>query len=214
MEDNYEVEYKCQLKDRNVLNTTIKKSKKISKKTIVDRYYDTKTCTLLKKGIIIRLRNFDSIDIKYNEKSTRREFSIPLEEVPDSKQELNLILSEIGLRTITNPSLMNILIENDLVEMGVLHKDRDSYDHNGVRIDIDKVQELGNFVEFEILTNDEDKIELAKKKINKLMKELKLKPLKENYVKMLLNKIKKINKNKKTNNKTNKKIKKESNDYI
>jgi len=142
-----------------------------SKKRIVDKYYDTKSGVLFKKGIFIRIRNDKTLDFKYNYEDLinlnikndhthcdENSFALPLE--INKLQSFTNICNILNLKTPTQLTVKDFIKTNQLVKLATVDKTRQHATANGFEISIDNVKDLGRFIEvekiIEVDINDKD----------------------------------------------------------
>tara|TARA_R110002050_G_scaffold118195_2_gene235456 strand:- start:75321 stop:75989 length:669 start_codon:yes stop_codon:yes gene_type:complete len=141
-----------------------------------DVYYDNPDNEFFKKGVFIRVRNKDTLDFKFNMRDIQSErfseeythcneysFDIPFksEKIPDLHDLLNLL----GLNTSNVDSFESFLTQNNLSQSITVDKTRATYKKGITTICVDQVKNLGNFVEIEILVEDESQTKAAQEKI-------------------------------------------------
>ncbi len=157
-----------------------------------DIYYDNSGNDLFKKGIFIRVRNKDTLDFKFNMRDIQSErfseeythcnehsFDIPIqaEKIPALHELLDLLrLDKEGVN-----SFDSFLAQNNLSQSITVDKTRDTYTKDTVNVCVDHVKGLGDFVEIEILVDDESETKAAQEKILSLFPGNK-KPVTTGYV--------------------------------
>ncbi len=157
-----------------------------------DIYYDNSKNDLFKKGIFIRARNKDVLDFKFNMRDIQSErfseeythcneysFDIPFkaEKIP----ALHDLLDLLGLNKDGVNSFDSFLSQNNLSQSITVDKTRETYKKGTTTICVDQVKNLGNFVEIEILVDDESQTKTAQEKILGLFPKNK-KPVTTGYV--------------------------------
>lgn len=131
----------------------------LTKKQVVDRYYDLPDRRLFKAGVFVRLRDDKQLDIKYN---------------PDLLDDRHLVCREYSFAMpVTGADLTSIrdlllhfanlpVLKQDrnfdealgLEEFVVIDKVRSDYRGDGFILSIDEVSGLGNFLELEATEAD------------------------------------------------------------
>ncbi|MGV8151432.1 MAG: CYTH domain-containing protein [Candidatus Woesearchaeota archaeon] len=85
------------------------------------------------------------------------------------------------------PEYLNTLKKQGYTECSLIHTTRQSYQMNGLKVELNDIDYLGLIVEIEALTEDEDKIPLLNSQIKKTMQELKLKELDASKYQSMMN---------------------------
>ena len=151
-----------------------------SKKQI-DKYFDFKNNQLFIKGVFIRDRNGVDFEIKYNPNYLDSTHTV-CNEYKYSKnldeKEINEIISflsqfspDLGNIHLSSCSIYDLFKEVGLINYVTISKDRISYETNskGVEISLDKVDNLGEFIELESISNlGKDEIIAIQDKFNLL----------------------------------------------
>lgn len=163
-----------------------------------DIYFDTYEAKLYQRGIFIRIRNNKKLEIKFNracledpslaiqDYCEEHSFSLPLQENVLSK--LNALLISLGLKAAVYADIENLKAENNFIEHYVLDKVRTAYSYESFTVSVDKVAELGTFLEIELMADTVDNLEGVKKAMKSLLLKLSLQPLKTGYGTLLLRK--------------------------
>jgi adenylate cyclase class IV len=169
---------------------------KLGSKRIIDQYLDTPTAELLKKGIYIRIRNDKKVDIKFNRECLLdptlelqpycEEYSYTLPLKAEDIYPLNSVASVIGLQSIHNASFEEFKMVNSLQDHRIVDKIRTSFRQDAFTIVIDEVDQLGTFIEIELMANNLDTLESTKKEMQALLTGLSLKPLTTGYDTLIL----------------------------
>lgn len=79
-------------------------------------------------------------------------------------------LSEFDVLDVTEPEKLNRMLTNGLGVLGEVKKTRYLFLHEQTRIHLDKVEDLGTFLEFEVCLRPEQTIEDGTKITNNLIK--------------------------------------------
>ncbi len=170
---NLEIEIKASIANREEIKRKLeqKGAQFKTKKYQHDILLDPPTADFSKTDQVLRIRNTNGnwkLDYKSprmdNETRARKEFSLTIE---DGKQ-----LKEIF-------AFMNFKI------VGEIEKTRETYTLQHITIDLDSVTHLGDFIELEIL-GEEQNLEKHKKEIFQLLEELEIKEIiQKDYLELL-----------------------------
>jgi len=159
---NIEVEIRAKIENfdkiKAVLNKVganfIKLENQIDKIFGADKFLDTEH-KIIEGGIVARIRGIDG-------KNTL-EFKEILREKGGIELNCPLASIEIGEK---------ILKKLDFKESFTIKKNREIYSYNGFTICLDKVEQLGNFIEIEREITSEDKIEETRKECLDLLEKI------------------------------------------
>jgi adenylate cyclase class IV len=166
MTRSIEIELKFEVLDHEQIERFASVLKPIEAKHIEDVYLDTDNGGLFKRGIFMRIRNSEKFDIKFNlEDMTKTlddtmdhthcdEVSIALPFTSSTLATTNETLATLGLDTMSEPSLEDLKTRNYLTESMAIDKQRLSYSAGDFRIDIDMVQNLGEYLEIEKMADE------------------------------------------------------------
>jgi predicted adenylyl cyclase CyaB len=157
-----------------------------------DIYFDNLNNDLFKKGVFIRVRNQNTLDFKFNMRDIQserfskeythcNEYSFDLPITVEKISALHEVLELLGLNKTGVTSFDSFLIQNNLLQSIAVDKTRDTYTKQNINVCVDEIKELGRFVEIEILVNNENQINAAKKTILSLFPGNK-KPVTTGYV--------------------------------
>lgn len=189
MRRSIEVELRYELKDYNdEINFDL-----LSDERIIDKYYDTKNGKFFVNGIFMRDRNGKKLDFKFNLEDLEDqdfnndhthcdEYTFP---IPLKKSYLKDFLSLQKLLKFKNPKKFdfpNFLKVNDFIPLVVVDKERRQGVIDEYKICLDKVNNLGTFLEveksFEVEVGEDDyldKLEELKKDIIDFVEDYRLK---------------------------------------
>ncbi len=166
MARSIEIELKYEVLDRTEVMRFVDKLKLVERKRILDVYLDTNIADLFKRGIFMRMRNGKKFDIKFNLEDIAKglndriehthcdEVSIALPFTPDSMAAANQTLHALDLAPMTEPSLENLKQRNRLIESMTVDKLRTTYADGDFHIDLDKVKDLGEYLEIEQMVDE------------------------------------------------------------
>jgi len=147
----------------------------IKEKDQVDIYYDTHNYDLLRNGNFLRIRNDKRLEFKlYAGDDSHlfcQETDFDLDKLSNNKDKINNILTRIGLKTLDNlTSFKQIIDSNGLIVLSPIIKHRTSYKYDdNITISVDKVDNLGIYMESEIMI---DKNDLSSNEADKIKEEL------------------------------------------
>ena len=187
-----EVELKFKIIDHNIVEDFVGKLKFVKAEYIKDVYLDTGDASLYKRGIFIRVRNETRLEIKFNLSDVLDRDRFSMHEIcseysfklPLSHQDvvaLNNILKILGLKPISEPSMLELKDRNNLIDSIVLEKKRRIYTDGKFYYMIDDVKGLGSFLEMEAKVYNESEISRVKKEMLELADKLKLKRILTGY---------------------------------
>jgi len=195
---NIEIELRYQILDEVEISNFVKKLNFLSVNRVVDCYLDTVNADLFKRGIYIRVRNGKKLDIKFNNaclkdpnlelQSYCEEYSFDMPFSNESINQINKLHAILSLKEITSFDLNNYKNANKLIEHRTVDKIRSSYNIDDFTIVIDDVNELGKFLEIEVMASNINNIDSVKEKMQMLLADLKLKPLLTGYDALILRK--------------------------
>jgi len=147
----------------------------IKEKDQVDIYYDTHNYDLLRNGNFLRIRNDKRLEFKlYAGDDSHlfcQETDFDLDKLSNNKDKINNILTGIGLKTLDNlTNFKQIIDSNGLIVLSPIIKHRTSYKYDdNITISVDKVDNLGIYMESEIMI---DKDNLSSNEADKIKEEL------------------------------------------
>lgn len=195
---NIEIELRFEVLNQQALTQFLQPLNFIETKQVIDVYLDTYDAQLYKRGIYIRLRNNKKVDIKFNraclednkleQQAYCEEYSFQLPWQQPDIDKINQLSRELELQEILIPSFEEYKKVNKLIEHITVDKMRSLYTVEDFLISVDVVNELGTFLEIEVMTSDINNLDLIKSHMFKILKELQLTPLKTGYSALLLKK--------------------------
>ena len=153
-----ELELKYEL---NTIPSSVGKLKIINQKEQEDIYYDTPNYDLLKKGNFLRVRDGKRMEFKLFAGDTSHLFCqetvYNLDSFDSNQENINKILASLDLKPVENlNSFKQICDINNLQILCPIVKHRTSYTYDeNCTISIDQVDNLGLFMEDEIMINSE-----------------------------------------------------------
>ena len=153
-----ELELKYEL---NTIPSSVGKLKIIKQKEQEDIYYDTPNYDLLKKGNFLRVRDGKRMEFKLFAGDTSHLFCqetvYNLDSFDSNQENINKILASLDLKPVENlNSFKQICDINNLQILCPIVKHRTSYTYDeNCTISIDQVDNLGLFMEDEIMINSE-----------------------------------------------------------
>jgi adenylate cyclase, class 2 len=168
----------------------------LNTKRIVDIYFDTLNADLIERGIYVRLRNNQKIDIKFNRACLDdptlelqpycEEYSFILPFSSEQLPLLNTINTDLKLKHAS--SFEEYKTVNNLIDHRTVDKTRTTYSIEDFVISIDEVKGLGKFLEIELMDNKTDALDAVTKRMKEILSSLELKPLKTGYDSLMLRK--------------------------
>ncbi|MBS3174289.1 class IV adenylate cyclase [Candidatus Woesearchaeota archaeon] len=171
--DNIEIEVKALLENpEEIKNIILNKGAVLKEKKYQhDILLDPPNTDFEKTDQVLRIRNTNGnwkIDYKSprldNETKSRKEYTVKIEE----GNQLKEIFSWLGFKTV-----------------GEIEKSRETYNFENMKINFDNVTNLGNFMEVEIIGNEEN-FELSKKQIFVFLKSIGInETIKKDYLELL-----------------------------
>ncbi len=153
-----ELELKYEL---NNIPKAVKKYEIIKTKEQKDIYYDTPNYDLIRKGNFLRIRDEKRLEFKLFAGDTTHLFcnetDFELDELASNSKNINDILSSIDLKAVNNLNCFEQICNiNNLKVIAPIKKNRTSYKYSdNSTISIDKVDDLGFFMENEIMIDCE-----------------------------------------------------------
>jgi adenylate cyclase class IV len=198
MAHTIEIELRYEVLDSGQIDSFFASSQQLGRKRVVDVYWDNPERTLWKRGIFIRTRNDQKLDIKFNRECLENmslghldyceeySFTLPLEEKDVVK--LNSLIKSLDLQQAPMASYDSFLSANNFEEHYVVDKVRTSYKHGSFTVAVDVVADLGTFLEIELMSEHHAHIEQVKHEMHVALAGLKLKPLRLGYCSMVLKK--------------------------
>jgi adenylate cyclase class IV len=192
-----EIEKKYQLLSADI-HELAEKLSYAGEKQVVDNYFDTLDGQFYQDGIFIRIRNQSSLDVKFNpdhlgksnisEYASCHEYSFrePFQESDD------LLFKNLGsLTRLCSPagaSFQSFLDANNLYPLLVIDKMRQTYTNELYTVVVDRVKNLGIFMEVEYSGPQDHGLPLKQilAGIDALVKELPAKPLSTGCFEMIL----------------------------
>lgn len=193
-----EIEMRYEVLDENQVDSFVKNLSFRKTKNVCDVYWDTESGDLVKKGIYIRVRDKNKLDIKFNRacldnsnleiQAYCEEHSFKLPLTSDDLERLNKVSASISLNTISKNSLELFKTTNNLVELCRVDKTRTSYSLDNFSIEVDSVKGLGAFLEIELMTKDTSRLKEVESQMKQLLMPLSLKRILTGYPNLMLRK--------------------------
>lgn len=165
---------------------------------LVDVYLDTEDMKLLKKGIYVRVRNGETVDIKFNRACLadpelelqpcceEHSFMLPLQLADLAR--LYEVCQVIGLLSPDSADFDSFKSINSLVDSRVIDKTRKSFACGDFTVVIDEIVDLGLFLEIEQMAASAQNIDAITCAMREVLRPLTLKPIKAVYDTLLLRK--------------------------
>lgn len=169
----FELKFKINKSPKNIINFP-----KIDELVEKDIYYDTSNYNLLKEGDFFRVRNNEKIDFKLNIGDEAhlycKETNFNLKDINPRNKHFIDIFDCLNIKLNLNFTNFESFIKlNNFIELAVIDKKREIYKIDGdTTVTIDDVENLGTFLEAEIILDNIEKItdknEIKAEIINKL----------------------------------------------
>ena len=168
-----EIELRFLVEKKEEVDSFIKELQPISTQRIIDHYYDTPTLTLSKRHAYIRIRNQETLNIKFNRATladpTRArqahheeyDFQLPLK----SKDLASFSQHVAQLGLLPAPTIDQFLKQNNLSISRTLDKIRASYKKEAYTIVLDEIATIGTFLEIEYLTDTSQSVDTIKEQM-------------------------------------------------
>ena len=157
----------------------------------VDRYYDTPRFDLLQQAVFVRVRNEHQLVFKFNEKSerahrqsTERVFSLLPD--PSAREKMNALFTRFLPNWSISSNLSEAVTKNNLTELACINNTREVYRDELVRLSIDHVDGLGDFLEVEVQCEEDADTSEALALLHKFLADLDVKHIRVGYVELWL----------------------------
>ncbi len=158
----------------------------------LDRYYDTSGFDLLQQAVFVRVRNNSQLQFKYNEgrdeahvQSLERVFPLP-PETAQQVEEMNALFARFSPTWHAEPDFEVARATNGLIELAQIKKIREVYSNDEIRMSIDHVAGLGDYLEVELQCEEGADTSKALAKLRTFVSELSTQPVNIGYVEMWL----------------------------
>ena len=193
-----EIELRFEVLDKASLTFFSEDLEHLSTQRSIDEYYDTSPITLTKRGIYLRIRNQQTLDIKFNRECLanpdlplqayceEHSFQLPLQET--DLASFNQLMIELDLLPITAHNSTLFMNKNNFILHRTVDKMRASYKKGDYTITIDEVAHLGTFLEIEYMAENTNFVDMIKEEMMQHLMPLSLKPLKTGYDTLILRK--------------------------
>ncbi len=189
MRETYEVEVKIPIYDQDLIVNKIQQAKgqKLRSEVQSDMYFEHPCRSFSTTDEAVRLRR------TYSENTVPSESDIHVELTYKGPKVDNTTKTRLEYTSIVNDgdSIVSILHHTGFTHVATITKHRVFYDVDGISISIDNVNEVGLFVEFELISHNDDDITNARKRIFALISSLGLDPnktIRESYLELYLQK--------------------------
>lgn len=197
MSNPIEMEKKFQVLHSN-LDDFLKNKRFVSSKRIVDQYLDTTDGLFYQDGIFIRVRNKNSLDVKFNpdhlgiktanDHTICHEYNVGLPFESSSIHVLETLEKMIPIKRPTPYTYDEFLKINHLHTLVILDKNRTTYEDDTFIIAIDEFTDFGTFLELEAKNNNMPK-ERFFDEIEKTTKNMTLQEFNSGYIELRLRAI-------------------------
>nr|BBH87025.1 hypothetical protein KTC_17760 [Thermosporothrix sp. COM3] len=188
-----EVEYKGRLTPEMLNTVHYKLQTSSAPKTIqnTDIYYDTANWDLLRQAVFVRIRNQHVLEFKFNEhkdrshiQSTEHTFFLA-----DMNASWNNLFTSFLPDWQPASTIEEAIARNALSPLATIRNTRQIYTYQAMKISIDHVEELGDFLEIEIQCESTAELPLAHQRISSFLEDLPFQRLKVGYVELWLQKF-------------------------
>jgi adenylate cyclase class IV len=198
MVNTVEIELRYEVLDSKKLGAFLKPLGRLDTRRDIDDYYDTPDARHFAQGLYIRVRNGKRLEIKFNRACLEdptlprqdfceeHAFAIPLAE--EDLDRLNRLLAGIGLGAVLSADFGQFLAVNDLAVSYTIDKMRTSYSYGNFTLALDEVQDLGQFLEIELMAQDTRELELVKGRMQDALAGLSLGPAFVGYATLMMRK--------------------------
>lgn len=174
------IELELKYKLTNIPEATVK-LEKVKTKAQTDIYYDTQDYDLIRKGNFLRVRNGEKLEFKVDLDDAShlycKETVFKIKEIKQNINEINKVFSAIGIRQSKQVEDFDDFVEkNDLIIIAPIKKVRTEYRlAKNITIAVDEVDDLGLFLEAEIMVDHDDlsaenAVEIKEELVNELLK--------------------------------------------
>ncbi len=198
MSAHLEIEKKYQVAEAD-LDALLAKFDFVSEQRVVDEYFDTTHGKFYQEGIFIRIRNQQTLDIKFNpahlgRKDVRDHVSCAeysFQEPFDAAdfEEFKALGNLIGAVKPSTSTFTSFLESNQLVTLLLIDKIRKTYQQEQFALVIDEIDSLGTILEIEYIgENANPDIEQVVSEIDKLMQGVPAVPIVTGSFEMLFRK--------------------------
>ena len=196
--NHIEIELRYEVLKPEQLESFLAPFAKLYQKHDIDIYLDTPQAILYQSGIFIRIRNNKTLDIKFNRATLdnpdlaiqdyceEHSFPLPLQE--NDLGKLNELLISLDLKPTAVADLEHLKSANNFREHYRVDKIRTAYMHDAFTLCLDKVANLGTYIEIELMASTIEDIAAVKQQMQQLIKGLDLAQLKTGYGTLLLRK--------------------------
>jgi adenylate cyclase class IV len=180
-----EIELKYEILDINLLNPFLETLEYQKTQSTHDVYFDTPEGTYFKKGLWIRNRNNKTLDFKFNRAGLldqskpmtafceEHSFQLPLEAC--DRERLIALCDFLQLQVPDYLNLPAFTKLNGIQEMAIVNKTRNVYQHHAFKIMIDTIENVGHFLEIELMAFDSDNVLEITKEMEDMLEGLPLK---------------------------------------
>lgn len=160
--------------------TALDKFPLTKEKTQLDIYYDTASYSMLRRGGFLRVRNNAKIDFKGDPAHDMPqhdyciETSFDIESISEKSAEIDRSFAMFGLgATGQYKDLAGMLAQNKLQRIAIIDKVRREYKMSEhITVALDKVKEIGLFLEAEMMVSDRTSKEEIQKHIEQMRADL------------------------------------------
>lgn len=187
-----EVERKCALTPEGV-STLQKYLQEMTPQGVTqqtDSYYDTPNWDLLHQAVFVRVRNAQTLQIKFDEEGSDKQHIACIERVfslagalPEDAHQLMQRFLPPWRSTSTFAEAVRV---NALIELARIVKTRSTYTDGNMLVMLDHVEGLGDFVEVEIQCEEHEDTSEARARLEAFIAPLGAQPLTAGYTELWL----------------------------
>jgi adenylate cyclase class 2 len=156
-----------------------------------DVYYDTPTWELLRRAVFLRVRNHQQVEVKFSEDSAPvhglvKERIFPLDSSSSAAGQMHTLLTYFLPTWIPAPSFEEAIHANGLIEFVCIDNTRKAYAGEQIRLSIDQVEGLGDFLEVETHCEEEAETGEAQARLQAFVSDLQVQHINVGYVELWL----------------------------
>lgn len=159
----------------------------------LDRYYDTADFNLLNQAVFVRMRNKARLEFKFNEQAELAhthctEYTFSLVPEPEPARQMNALFSRFLPGWRYAKTVHEAIARNRLCEMARIENYRMQYALEDAIVSIDRVKELGDFLEMEIECREEWETQQSLMRLEGMVAGIALRTVRVGYVELWLQK--------------------------
>lgn len=191
MNNTIEIELRYEVMDRYRIIQFLSQAQLLSTKRVVDVYLDTPERVLWRRGIFVRIRDGQRLDVKFNRECLldarlplldyceEHSFAWPLS--AHDQQRVDELLMRLDLLAAPVSAAKEFVPINNLAPHYQVDKTRLSYQLQSFTVALDEVADVGSFLEIERMASSITELETVKQEMQLLLHGLPLEPICEGY---------------------------------